>query len=484
MRKRLKFRKVNKPKPVAWFTDFTKPEDFENSKCMWCDPMLAQEISEQEQERKFKSDEVYVEEKFDGTRGILQFFDNSKLNLDCVPSDRRGFTRCFSRRVSKKTQWFCENTDSLPHLRDIDIPELAGTVIDGEMFIDGRPFKDVSATLNCLWDEAVKRQTEMGNITFHAFDIIRYKNINCEKMPLCKRKEFLQKVIDRVNSPYLVMVPYFDSDEIEIHLKVRDYIKMENNKEQYPELWKITQKQMPLTTKGNISKPNLEAWAKYFVSKKAYYEYIVLLGGEGVILKPKDGRYFHKRGKEYMKVKKFLTREVLITGFIPPTREYTGGFPKDRWLYWVDDDDTRVDVAFTTDRSAKELKAEGLTPVTKFYYLNQIGTIEYGVIVDDEDKKSIKKIKELIVKHCNFFYGGEEHDVLVVGECGGITDEEREYMTAHQSELMGSVIEVKANELFKDTGKMRHPRFLRFRKDKNKEDCTWRNHVGVTTIEN
>ena len=290
MRKRLKFRKVNKPKPVAWFTNFTKPADFENSKCMWCDPMLAQEISEQEQERKFKSDEVYVEEKFDGTRGILQFFDNSKLNLDCVPSDRRGFTRCFSRRVSKKTQWFCENTDSLPHLRDIDIPELAGTVIDGEMFIDGRPFKDVSATLNCLWDEAVKRQAEMGNITFHAFDIIRYKNINCEKMPLSKRKEFLQKVIDRVNSPYLVMVPYFDSDEIEIHLKVRDYIKMENNKEQYPELWKITQKQMPLTTNGNISKPNLEAWAKYFVSKKAYYEYIVLLGGEGVILKPKDGR--------------------------------------------------------------------------------------------------------------------------------------------------------------------------------------------------
>ena len=229
MKKRLKFRKVNKPKPVAWFTDSTKPEDFENSKCMWCDPMLAQEISEQEQERKFKSDEVYVEEKFDGTRGILQFFDNSKLNLDCVPSDRRGFTRCFSRRVSKKTNWFCENTDSLPHLRDIDIPELAGTVIDGEMFIDGRPFKDVSATLNCLWDEAVKRQTEMGNITFHAFDIIRYKNINCEKMPLCKRKEFLQKVIDRVNSPYLVMVPYFDSDEIESHLKVRDYIKMENN---------------------------------------------------------------------------------------------------------------------------------------------------------------------------------------------------------------------------------------------------------------
>jgi ATP-dependent DNA ligase len=477
----MKFRRVNKPKPVAWFTDFHKPADFEASDCLWCEPMLAQEISEQEQERQFKSDAVYVEEKFDGTRAILQFFDNSKVGLDCVP--QRGYTRCFSRRVSKKTKWFCENTDSLPHLRDINIPELAGTVIDGEMFIDGRPFKDVSATLNCLWDEAVKRQTELGNITFHAFDIIRYKNINCEKMPLEKRKAFLQKVVDRVASPHLVMVPYYDTDEIEIHLKVRDYMLMEDHKEQYPELWKAVQKQMPITTHGNIRPPELNAWAKYIVSKKAYYEFIVLLGGEGVILKPKNGRYFHKRGKEYMKVKKFLTREVLITGFIPPTREYTGGYPKDRWLYWVDEDDVRVDTLFTANRSAKELKAEGFTPVTKFYYFDQIGTVEYGVIVTEEDKKTIKKLKELTVKKCNFFHGGEEHDVLVVGECSGITDEEREYMTAHQSELMGSVIEVKANELFKDTGKMRHPRFLRFRKDKNQEDCCWRNHIGVTDNE-
>lgn len=481
MKKRMKFRRVNKPKPVAWFTDFHKPADFEASDCLWCEPMLAQEISEQEQERQFKSDAVYVEEKFDGTRAILQFFDNSKVGLDCVP--QRGYTRCFSRRVSKKTKWFCENTDSLPHLRDINIPELAGTVIDGEMFIDGRPFKDVSATLNCLWDEAVKRQTELGNITFHAFDIIRYKNINCEKMPLEKRKAFLQKVVDRVASPHLVMVPYYDTDEIEIHLKVRDYMHMEDHKEQYPELWKAVQKQMPITTHGNIRPPELNAWAKYIVSKKAYYEFIVLLGGEGVILKPKNGRYFHKRGKEYMKVKKFLTREVLITGFIPPTREYTGGYPKDRWLYWVDEDDVRVDTLFTANRSAKELKAEGFTPVTKFYYFDQIGTVEYGVIVTEEDKKTIKKLKELTVKKCNFFHGGEEHDVLVVGECSGITDEEREYMTAHQSELMGSVIEVKANELFKDTGKMRHPRFLRFRKDKNQEDCCWRNHIGVTDNE-
>jgi ATP-dependent DNA ligase len=44
--------------------------------------------------------------------------------------------------------------------------------------------------------------------------------------------------------------------------------------------------------------------------------------------------------------------------------------------------------------------------------------------------------------------------------------------------VIGKVLEVKANELFKDTGKMRHPRFLRMRPDKNPEDCTWKDHIG------
>lgn len=469
----MKLKKLSKP--VAWFTSFTDKKDYEDSGCVWCEPMLAQEISEAEQDRQFKSPDVYVEEKFDGTRAILQFFDNEKTRIEGIP--HRGFTRCFSRSVSKKTKWFCENTDSLPHLRDLDFPELAGTIIDGEMFIDGRPFKDVSSTLNCLWNEAVSRQRKLGKITFHAFDILRYKNINCENMPLEKRKKFLYRVVQKVNSPNLVMVPYYDSDEIFIKLYVYQYDMLVRSKEKFPELYRQVQKQMPLMTSNLTDSEKRKYWAKYFISKKAYYEYIVLLGGEGVILKPKRGKYYHKRGKEYMKVKKFLTRDVIITGYIPPTRYYNGGFPKDRWLYWEDENGIKIDTSFVVDTSAKELKAQGCLPVSKFFYYNQIGTIEYGVILEKDDDEMIPKLSTLDTKH--IMIDGVRKRVLVVGECGGFSDEERAYITENKDSLIGSVIEVKANELFTDTGKMRHPRFLRIREDKNKEECTWKNHVGA-----
>lgn len=473
-------------KPKAWFQGFAKPEDYVKSGCLWCEPMLAQEISEQEQTELFNSSSILVEEKFDGTRGILQFFDNEEYKLTCVPDGVRGFTRCFSRRVSRKTQWFCENTDSLPHLRGIDVPDLAGTIIDGEMFIDGRPFKDVSATLNCKPDEAIRRQQELGNITFHAFDILHFRNVNCEKMPLIKRKEYLKAVIDAVNHPNLVMVPYYDNDRIEIHFKLSDYLRMQENRARYPTLWTdiqggCKQENSPLSLdKETLEKYPPDTWCRYFLSRRGYYEYIVLTGGEGVILKPKNGRYFHKRGKEYMKVKKFLTREVILTGYKSPEFEYQGSFPKDQWSYWVemiDDVPSKVPVDIANSTSAKELLKLGYTPVTKFWYNDQIGTLVYGVILDEEDKSSISKLPEL--ECVTMQIAGEEKEILIVGECSGITDGERCWITRNADECIGRVIEVKANELFKDTGKLRHPRFLRFRDDKDSLECTWKNHIGV-----
>ena len=58
----------------------------------------------------------------------------------------------------------------------------------------------------------------------------------------------------------------------------------------------------------------------------------------------------------------------------------------------------------------------------------------------------------------------------------------RDYITNHKEELIGTVLEVKANELFKDTGKLRHPRFHRLRPDKLYKECKWGDHVNEEVL--
>lgn len=565
---------------VSRFQHFKDASMYESQGVKYCEPMTAKEIeSEEEQDKCLNSPDFYVEEKFDGNRGTLHFFDRNTsieetlscdslktiptvlatfllnfrkeevyniyyqgcLEEDITTQDRLqsllalfsseseytsangirfyvtdkcikvagknfdpvfilwglidyfykqmfmsgalypsdGYARCFSRRVSVKTGWFVENTDSVPQLRDINIPELAGTVIDGEMFIPNRPFKDVSSTLNCTWDKAVKRQKELGNIVFHAFDILYYKGIRVEMMPLWRRKELLQRVVDLINSPCVKMVKYYRCDS-----KIRVYAS-EELKASIPSISHIY---------PNLAK---ELPKSCDLSPRAYYEYIVATGGEGVIVKPVDGKYYHKRGREYQKIKKFLTREVIIMGFTEPTKEYNGKFPKDRWEFWITPNGIRCDRTKVLNSSAKLLKKQGYIPVSKFWYEDLIGNIRYGVIISDEEIKSLPKNKKFVIE--NVYVDDHIVKVLEVGECSGFDEEQRKYFSCNALDYdgcplrcssneiekngfdyvgwEGTVIEVKANELYTDTGKMRHPRFLRLRPDKNPFECTWSNHI-------
>ena len=355
-------------------------------------PMTAKELdTDDKQEEAFNNSNNYVEEKFDGTRALVYFFED--------------YARVFSRRISKKTGFYVENTDSVPHIRDIETT-LCDTILDGEMFIPSQGFQVSSAVMNCKYDKAIERQEELGFQVFHAFDILFYKGIDLRDKPLRLRKVYLRIAIAEINSPYVVCVDYF-------------------------------------TCKG--------------VESKQYYLDIVSRGGEGVIIKPKDGLYLHKRGWEYSKIKSFLTREMILLGFTEPTREYTGKAPKD-WEYYEDD-----------------------IPVTRHYYFNQVGNMKLGVLLSDSELESIPKNKRgEVLKPSNYdlCIDDEDWNVMIVCECGGYSDEEREYFTEHQDELLGSTVEVKANGVMKDSGRLRHPRFLRMRDDKAPESCIWKDHIG------
>ena len=135
-----------------------------------------------------------VEEKLDGVRADMQF---------C-----QGKARLFSRRISKKTNWYSENTDNFPWLHKYD-SNLIGTVIDGELTSSDGEFKTISSLCNCLWDEAILRQMRDGiKVYYNAFDIMYYKGINVMKLPLEKRKVLLNKVVEEANNCFIKLHPY------------------------------------------------------------------------------------------------------------------------------------------------------------------------------------------------------------------------------------------------------------------------------------
>lgn len=451
----------NKPR----FQNFTCAEDYIKSGVKWCEPMLAKELTEDEDKDKcLTSPDYIIEEKFDGTRATLHFY---------VDKNGKGYTRLFSRRVSEKTGWFCENSDLCPHIRDLDVPELAGVIIDGEMFIPDRPFKDVASTLNCGYEKAIARQEELGKIVFHAFDILYHDDIKIENMPLHRRKEYLSEVIAEINSPYVEEVKYYPCNK-KVPVQIKGRIQHLYEKETVfetlcHELHKLDHGNNPFISPVPLS-------------PKAYYEYIVATGGEGVIVKPINGKYLHARGWEYSKIKKFLTREVIIIGYADPTDDYKGKTPTpEKWPYWETSEHDFYDLTDCTPKEIARFKANWYPaecrPISKFYYNQWIGNIQFGVVITEEEIAKLPKNKKFNIFTCNFFSGGEEKKVIEVGECSGFDEEVREYITNHKAELMGSVIEVKANELFKDTGKLRHPRFLRFRQDKAAIECTWHDHI-------
>lgn len=435
------------------FANYTCVEDYENSHIIPIEPMTAKEpLNEESMEEMINDPNTLGEEKLDGVRETLHLLE--------------GGNRLFSRRISKKTNWYAENTDSLPHIRDMDVPkELYGTILDGELRINGRDFKDVSSTMNCNWDEAILRQQEfLGFVSFHAFDIIYFRGVYVAKLPLSRRKDLLKYTLDLVNNEYVENVP-FATKSVEVEITkdmINRYKKGHLKKEVYPNLYDTMKRENKLVP------------YKVNVNKQTWYEYIVFNGGEGLMLKYPNGRYYHKRGREYTKIKKFDTWDVIILDFVPPTMEYTGK-EIDTWNYWYH---TESGTIRTNCHGNPSVGNEEYIPVTKYFAMNWIGTIKFGVILTEEEyeqwkKENPSKTPEILETKT---LTGTMQMFLVVGETSGFSEEQRQYFTEHQEEYRGKVIEVKAQEVLK-TGKLRHPRFLRMREDKDATQCIWKDHM-------
>lgn len=169
-------------------------------------------------------------------------------------------------------------------------------------------------------------------------------------------------------------------------------------------------------------------------------------GKEGLILKNLDAPYQCKKTKDMLKFKEERTFDVVIIGYQPPTKEYKGK-NVNTWDYW-ETEDGRLHL---THESFLESEYQGV-PVTKPYILGWIGAIDCGVW------KNGKLVK--------------------VTEVKGITDSDQAEIRRHKKELIGTCIEIKAQEIISmETGSLRHPRFSRWHDDKDPNECTFENYI-------
>lgn len=166
-------------------------------------------------------------------------------------------------------------------------------------------------------------------------------------------------------------------------------------------------------------------------------------GGEGGVIIHKDSKYQpgKRSTKVSLKIKKELqdTIDCFFTGRISsPARDYTG---KDieNWKYW---ENIRTGKLINAPMFNEYYKGESYEPVTKSYYMGMAGSLEIGVYQNN-------KIKP-------------------IGYLSGLSEE----IKMNYDKYKMKVIEVTAMQLTDDK-MLRHPKFVRFRDDKQPQDCLW-----------
>lgn len=197
--------------------------------------------------------------------------------------------------------------------------------------------------------------------------------------------------------------------------------------------------------------PHVE-YAVYFSGEQLWNNLQAYLaaGREGMVIMKYDAQIYPKRtpARVSIKIKRELqeTIDAVILGASEPTRLYGGG-EIENWKYWEN--------YLTGERLQGNLYREAtlgqqpLDAVTKAYWHDWAGSLVIG-LYDDNTKK-----------------------LRPIGTLSGLTEE----ILANWQSYKGRVVEISGMEIFRtESGKfsgVRHPRFVRFRDDKNIKECTF-----------
>lgn len=296
-------------------------------------------------EAEWQNEDFIYEVKYDGERQLVHILDDGIFMT--------------GRRVSDVTGKLPEKGDFVPHLTDFDIPELYGTVIDGELIHPKGDFDLLRSIMGSgTAERAIGIQEQSGYLHYIIFDILYYKGKSVLNEPFSKRRELLEEVF-KIYTEYV--------GKYHVHLAVQFH----------PSEFDI----------------------------KQIFEDVVQSGGEGLMRKRLSGKYKicdgSKKSSDIQKLKKLITLDGIVMGY-----EYGKG-------------------KYNKDKIAK---------------------LVFGQYKDGE-----------LVERTSF---------------DGFTKATIEDMTNDPNKYLGRCVEIKCNEILK-SGKLRHPKFNRWRDDKDPKQCIW-----------
>ena len=355
-------------------------------------PMLALQIknkSDEEQKEIWNNQDKWLaEEKIDGSRQILCWFKED----NCIDA--------YSRNTSVTD--FLPINYGLKLYDDIDVSKLSNIpdfIIDGELVLKNNEIiKDnsvdivadtqlnmVSAILSADY-ELSKQFQKLNPIKLIAFDILMYDGKDLTSLPLRDRKKYLQLVFD----------------------KIKDIFSIE----------------LVANSHG--------------LSTRDFYNQIVSVGGEGLVVKDLDSTYDikGKRAGEWVKIKRSVTGSLLEQNYGDTFDCFVIGF----------------------NEGQKGTKNEGL-----------VGSLNFGIYLLDENNEVI--LDEHGVPYIHY-----------VATVGGLTDELRQAITSRdfngnvqlRPDIYGAVGVIDGQDLSDKNLRLAHARLIQWRTDKSAQQCTIR----------
>lgn len=274
-----------------------------------------------------------------------------------------------------------EKTDNFGHLRDFFMQFGAvNLILDGEIHYPNKTSQFAVRVTGALPETAEKFQLTNGYIHYTIFDMMR-----------------TPKGTWIINQPY-------------------------------KERRKILEAFYEQCIKGTWIEPYVHLSEVRHEHKRAYLDELLSAGKEGGVLKHLNSKYImgKKPMWQWMKMKQNDSADLVVMGFDPPKKEYSGT-SFDSWPYWEDNAGIRI-------------------PVTKPYHMGWIGAIKLGAYVD-----------------------GQLQQICTVS---GMKEEERQHMSDNKDRYLGKVVRIDFMERT-EAGFPRHPVFVNLHEDKTPEECTW-----------